>query len=196
MMSKPPQSAKLTRMKMRLIMFCSALSIAWGVAVWGQEDDFVSLLLGFHEGGILCATQTDTTRAAPDTVAGTTHVVEEAPPFVSNGRFVPAVLGIGFGVRAGLTGDQGQEGVLMSVTHPPFADGGVTEQSFYTYVGSATDPGITFYQFDYGYELALGDWTMTASVNGVTLYETTFTVVPPAALPELAGVCGYTDLLS
>jgi hypothetical protein len=37
---------------------------------------------------------------------------------------------------------------------------------------------------------------MTATVGAVTLYETTFTVVPPQALPQLAGACGYLDLLS
>lgn len=183
-------------MIMRLHISISALSIAWGVVVSAEETEFISPLIGFYESGVLCAPETVVTRDAPDTVAGTTHVVEEAPPFVSSGRLVPAVIGIGFGVRAGLASDLGAEGVLMSVTHPPFSGSGVTEQSFVTYVGTRTDPGITFYQFDYGYELALGDWTMKATLNGVTLYEATFTVVPPAALPELAGVCGYSNLLS
>lgn len=183
-------------MNMHLILLSTALSTAWGGVVLSAEEDFVSSLVGFFEGGVLCATEGGVVRQAPDTLAGTTHVIEDAPPFVSNGRLVPAVLGIGFGVRSGLAGDAAQDGVLMTVTHPPLAGSGTTKQSFTTHIGSELDPGVTFYQFDYPYELALGDWTMTATFGAVTLYETTFTVVPPAALPELAGVCGYLDLLS
>lgn len=177
------------------------LGIAWGVGVWAQPNtsksgDFVSPMVDFFEAGVLCATDEGVSREAPDTVAGTTHVVEDAPPFVSNGRFVPAVIGIGFGVRSSVISDAGLDGVTMTVSHPAFAGNGATQQSFVTRLGPQGAPGITFYQFDYGYELALGDWTMTASADGVTLYEATFTVVPPAALPELAGTCGYLDLLS
>ena len=183
---------------MRCFLLSSALALCGGAVVLAQADDFKSPLLGFYEAGVLCAQDPSTVREAPDTVAGTTHVIEDAPPFVSNGRVVPAVIGIGFGVRAGLFGDIGQDGIVMRVTHPAMTGGGqgATEQSFITNIGSEFSPGITFYQFDYGYELALGDWTMTATSGGVTLYETTFTVVPPSALPELAGVCGYLDLLS
>lgn len=183
-------------MMMRTICLTNALAICGGVAVCANEADFVSPLLGFFEAGVLCAQDATTVRVAPNTVAGTTHVVEDAPPFVSKERLVPAVIGIGFGVRAGLSGDFGQNNVLMTVTHPPLRDSGATEQSFTTTIGAELTPSITFYQFDYSYELVLGDWTMTATVNDVTLYETTFTVVAPSKLPELAGVCGYLDLLS
>jgi hypothetical protein len=183
-------------MKMQSTFIVSALSIAWGVCASAAEDDFVSPMLGLFEAGVLCAQEGGTVRLAPDTLAGTTYVVEDAPQFVSTNRVVPGVLGIGFGVRSGLASAIGQDGVLMTVTHPPLDDSGTTQQSFTTVVGSRDDPNITFYQFDYPYELALGKWTMTATYGAVTLYETTFTVVPPSALPELAGVCGYLDLLS
>ncbi len=183
-------------MKMRFIIFCSAPSIAWGVSVWGQEADFVSPLVDFFEAGVVCAQDSGTIRDAPDTVAGTTHVVEAAPPFVSQGRVVPAVLGIGFGARSGLASDVGIDGVTITVTHPPFTGSGATKQSFQTYIGPHDAPGITFYQFDYDYELVTGDWVMRASSGGVTLYEMTFTVVPPTAMPQLADACGYLDLLS
>lgn len=185
-------------MLMRAFILSNALAICGGVAVFAQADDFKSPLLGFYDAGVLCAQDPSTVRDAPGTVAGTTHVIEEAPPFVSKGRLVPAVIGIGFGVRAGIAGDLGQDGVVMRVTHPALSGGGqgATEQTFVTTIGSELSPGITFYQFDYAYELALGDWTMTATVGDETLYEATFTVVPPSALPELAGVCGYLDLLS
>lgn len=182
-------------MNMRTTFIYSALAIGWGVCASAQDSDFQSPMLGFFEAGVLCALDGGQVREAPNTVAGTTHVVEETPEFISNARVVPAVLGVGFGVRAGLLGDQGVEGVTMTVTHPPFAGNGATEQSFVTQIGVEDAPGITFYQFDYGYELALGDWTMTASVGSTILYEADFTVVPPSALPELAGICGYQDLI-
>ncbi|HCP81508.1 MAG TPA: DUF3859 domain-containing protein [Octadecabacter sp.] len=182
-------------MKVQSTFIISALSIAWGVCASAAEDEFVSPMIELFEAGVLCAQEGGRVRLAPDTLAGTTHVVEEAPQFVSTERLVPGVLGIGFGVRSGLASDLGQDGVLMTVTHPPFEGSGATQQSFTTVVGSRDVPNITFYQFDYGYELALGAWTMSATYGGITLYETTFHVVPPSALPELAGVCGYLDLI-
>ncbi|AGI66069.1 hypothetical protein OAN307_c03100 [Octadecabacter antarcticus 307] len=191
--------------KMRLTLaksaFALCLGATWGATVLVAEDDlvspdFTSPMVGFFEAGVICAQPSDGARDAPDTIAGSTHVIEDAPPFVSKGRAVPAVLGIGFGVRSGLVSEFGQDGVLMTITHPPLDGSGVTEQSFTTNIGSNVDPSVTFYQFDFGYELALGEWVMTASLNGYPIYETTFTVVSPSALPELAGVCGYLDLLS
>ena len=173
-----------------------ATGMAWGNVASAAEDDFVSTEVGFFEAGVICAQASNVVRDAPDTLAGSTHVIEDAPPFVSEGRIVPAVLGNGFGVRSGLATEFGQNGVLMTITHPPLGGSGVTQQSFISNIGSSTAPSVTFYQFDYGYELALGEWVMTASRDGDTLYETTFTVVSPSALPELAGVCGYLDLLS
>lgn len=161
-----------------------------------QNGEFVSDRIGLFEAGVICAPETVETREAPDTVSGTTNVITELPPFVSRGRVVPAVIGIGFGARSGMASVLGQDGVVMEVTHPPFAGSGATQQSFVTSIGSQTDPSITFYQFDYPYELALGDWTMTARLGDEVLYQTTFTVVPPQLLPELAGACGYLDLLS
>lgn len=177
-------------------LLLSGLSLVWGAAATADEGDVITPMIDFFEAGVLCAQDSGVSREAPDTVAGTTHVIEDAPPFVSDGRLVPAVIGIGFGVRSSVVSPLGLDGVTMTVTHPPFSGSGATEQSFVTVVGGQGDPGITFYQFDYGYELALGDWTMIARLGDDVLYEVTFTVVPPSALPDLAGVCGYLDLLS
>ncbi|WP_375281939.1 DUF3859 domain-containing protein [Pseudooctadecabacter sp.] len=173
----------------------AVLALGWGGCVLAQEGEFVSPMIGFFEAGVVCAPEATGERDALGTVAGTTHVINQAPPFVSNGRIVPAVLGVGFGVRSGL-GFAAQDTVLMTVTHPPFQGSGATTQSFVTSIGSTDRPGITFYQFDETYELALGDWTMTATTGVATLYEVTFTVVDPALVPDLANACGYLDLLS
>ena len=170
--------------------------MTWGAVLAAEADNFISPLIASFEAGVLCAEDSTVARDAPDTVAGTTHVVDEAPPFINNGRIVPAVIGVGFGIKSSVLTEQGLDTVRIRVTHPPFAGSGATEQSFMTTIGAQNAPSITFYQFDYAYELALGDWTMTASTGGVTLYEQTFTVVAPTLLPELSGLCGSSDYLS
>lgn len=159
-------------------------------------QEFVSDRLFSFEAGVICAQDTGITREAPGTIAGTTHVVDEAPDFVSNGRKVPAVLGIGFGAKASVMDDVGMADVVMRVTHPPFRGHDTLSQTYTSFIGPKGDPGITFYQFDYSYELAMGLWTFEAIQMGEVIYRTEFTVVPPETLPELAGVCGYVDLLS
>ena len=89
----------------------------------------------------------------------------------------------------------GLNGVTMKVTHPPMGTGGATVQTFETVI-RGTDPSLTFYQFDFGYELLPGIWQMQASVGDEVLYRTTFEVLPPELVPELAEVCGFEDLLS
>lgn len=149
-------------------------------------SDFVS--------GVICPPETTGERAAPGTVAGVTHVIEEQPPFVSDGNRVPAVIGIGFGVKATVVFAEGLP-VTMVVTHPPMGPEGVTRQHFDSSI-SGFDRSLTFYQFDYPYELLVGRWTMSAMSGETVIYQTSFDVVPPRQMPELAGVCGYENLLS
>ncbi len=152
-------------------------------------------VLGF-EAGIICAVAPDRVDDAPDTVSGTKHVVDDPPPFVSTSRQVPAALGVGFGVSAQSADPAGISGVTMVVSHPPFAGNGTREQSFRTFL-PGNEPGITFYQFDYAYELALGRWTLTTyDADGTVLFSIPFEVVAPETVPGLADVCNYAELLS
>lgn len=152
-------------------------------------------LIASMEAGVICAPEVVDLRVAPDTVSGTTNVIDSDPPFVSNTNRVPAVLGIGFGVKAMAADPAGIGEVLMVVTHPPMGDQGATRQSFMSRV-NGTETSLIFYQFDYGYELLPGTWTMTAFAGKVVIYEATFEVVPPRMVPELAEVCGFQNLLS
>jgi len=147
------------------------------------------------ESGVICPPESTGTRPAPDTVAGVTNVVAETPPFVSTVNKVPAVMGIGFGAKAMTDSALGIDGVTMTITHPPMGPEKATEQSFQTSI-SGTDTSITFYQFDYDYELLPGTWTMTATVGDEVLYTTQFQVVPPKQVPELAAICNFESLLS
>lgn len=170
------------------------LSAAIGLAE-PQPGDTVSDGIASYATGIICAVEPDRIDAAPGTVSGTKHVVHDAPDFVANSRQVPAVLGVGFGITAMAAPTEGITGTMV-VTHPPFAGTGATVQSFPSFVPSG-EAGITFYQFDYEYELAIGEWTLTfVADDGVPVYSIDFDVVDPARLPDLADACGYADLLS
>ncbi|WP_106746031.1 DUF3859 domain-containing protein [Yoonia maritima] len=166
------------------------------VPTLGSADpDMVSSEIASIEIGIVCPPDPISVKPAPNTLAGTTHIIDESPPFVSNSQMVPAAYGVGFGVKSLARREEGLEGVTIAITHPPMGDSGTTMQSFGTRI-SGIDPSISFYQFDYGYELQPGTWTMTALRNGKQLYAVTFEVVAPERLPELAAACGYIDLLS
>lgn len=147
------------------------------------------------ESGIICAPPATGESAAPNTIAGTTHIVEDAPPFISNSHRVPAVIGIGFGVKSMTSTSGGEDDVLMTIWHPEMGADRVTVQSFQTRI-SDLSPSITFYQFDFDYELLPGDWMMEASKGGHILFRRSFKVLEPEDVPELAAVCGYEELLS
>ncbi len=173
---------------MRLGSALAAVTVALASATWAEEGDLAGRLLGSFEAGIFCAPETVGTSVAPDTVAGTTHVVEVTPEFLSNSRQVPAVIGIGFGVLAKAKRENLFD-VTMVVTHPPMGPEGVTRQSFLTAI-PADAPSMTYYQFDRESELLPGQWTLEALYEGETVYRARFMVVPPEALPALASACG------
>ncbi|RYH04323.1 DUF3859 domain-containing protein [Salipiger sp. IMCC34102] len=159
-----------------------------------QAPDTVSDRLSSFETGVICPPPSVGEAPAPGTVAGTTHLIEEEPPFVSNASRVPAVLGLGFGAKAQARG-LGLADVEIEVTHPPMGPDGATRQSFRSRI-DAFAPSLTFYQFDFAYELVQGLWQIEATKDGETLYRKTFEVVAPDQMPELARICGFENLLS
>ena len=167
-----------------------ASTITPALADIGSSDALASL-----EAGIVCAADPIGSAPAPGTVAGVTHIIATEPEFVTNTRKVPAVLDIGFGVKAQSANPDGTDAVTVLVTHPKMGQTGATEQTFLTRI-SGSDPSLAFYQFDYAYELVLGTWQLTASAGDEVLYSVTFEVVDPTEIPELAGVCGFEELLS
>ena len=171
-------------------------AICIGAAVFADVGpDMRGALIDVHHAGIICAPPTSGIAPAPDTVAGTTHLIDVEPAFISLNRRVPAVLGIAFGVKAQSSVIGGLDDVTMTVTHPAMGTFGATSQSYQTAI-SGTYPSLTFYQFDFDYELLTGIWQMQASRGSQILYRTTFEVVPPAQVLELASVCGFEELLS
>jgi hypothetical protein len=145
--------------------------------------------------GVICAPEAIGFRDAPDTILGRTHILDQMPPFAAETLTVPAVLGVGFGVRVQATEDMGTDPLIVTLTHPPMGEGGVQQQSFNSTI-SGLDPTMAFYQFDYPYELVTGQWTFEGHRGGDLVYRVIFSVVPPQAVPELAAICNYRDLLS
>jgi len=176
-------------------LFACLLLVPSAAFAQAPLPDLTSPSIATLEAGVICAPDSLGERSAPGTVAGTTHVIEEEPPFVAVTRRVPAVIGIGFGIKSRAAALGGIPDVKMRVTHPPMGTAGQTVQSFASAI-RGTDPSLTFYQFDFDYELLPGIWQIEASSNGETLYRSTFEVVPADQVPELAEICGYTDLFS
>lgn len=159
-----------------------------------SAEDVTSPVVGFFEAGIVCAQEVIGNEPAPDTIAGFTNLIEEVPAFVSTGRLVPGVIGVGFGVKTAAAGDDVFLDLTVTVTHPPMGPDGVTEQSFPGRLGG--EIGISFYELEFPYEIVTGEWTFTATTPKAVIWSAEFTVVAPQALPELGGICGYADLLS
>jgi len=157
-------------------------------------DSIGPQIAGF-KAGIVCAQKVVGLSPAPGTIAGTTNLIEGAPRFISTGRQVPAVLGIGFGVQTRAQNGFGLNDVLVTMTHPPMGDAGVTVESYTTTI-FGSDSTSTLFQFDYPYELVTGPWQISASLDGKLLFRVQFEVVPAAAVPDLAEACGYADQIS
>jgi hypothetical protein len=179
---------------MRLTLFL-CLTLPCVASAQSPQPDMTAPPIARLESGVICPPPSVGEVAAPGTVAGTTHVIEDEPPFMSLTNRVPAVLGIGFGTKSMADMNIGLSDVTMTVTHPAMGNLGATVQIFQTRIDGLT-PSLTFYQFDYEYELVQGIWQMEASKNGQILYRTTFEVVAPTLVPELASICGFENLLS
>ena len=160
-----------------------------------MAQDVISPQLFGFEAGVICAPDIIGTQPAPDTVAGVTNSLDVDPPFVSTGRRVPAVLGVGFGVKAMALDVEGLSPVTMTITHPAMGPKRIKTQSFATRI-TGDDPSLTFYQFDFAYELLPGTWSTEATFEDTLIYRTSFKVVPPNQIPELAAICGFEDMLS
>lgn len=110
-------------------------------------------------------------------------------PFIAQTQTVPAVVGMGFGVKAQAANPAGYGQVTITVRHPPFTAGGPTAQSFQTSMsGSALS--AFYYRFEDASEAQPGTWTVQATVGGTVLYSLDFDVVRPRANDGLLRACG------
>ena len=109
--------------------------------------------------------------------------------FIAQTQTVPAVVGMGFGVRAQATLPTGLTGVTIVVDHPPFQAGGPTQQ---TYATSMSGTGLSgfFYRFEEPSEVQPGRWRISALSGQTVLYSLDFDVVLPRTNDGLLRSCG------
>ena len=144
--------------------------------------------------GLFCAADDRNRREAPDTMAGFIYEPEAPVEMVAEGQVLPAVIGLGFGVRYTLT-DTDMTVLHYIVSHPAMPPNGMTVQRWRSDL-SGGNIGTVFFQFDFENELQPGDWRIAAMIDGEVAFDVGFTVRPASDLPGLVGLCQGGSLLS
>ena len=106
--------------------------------------------------------------------------------FVAQTQVVPAVVGMGFGIKVQATADLP---VTIVVDHPPFGAGGAVQQTFATTLSSRALSGF-YYRFENQAEAAPGRWRVSALAGQAVIYSLDFDVVPPRVGDGLLAACG------
>ncbi len=163
-------------------------------AAHAQEGIVLSPRVATLTAGLFCAPEEAGRRPAPDTIIGWVHEPDAPIEMIAEGQVLPAMLGLGFGVRFTLS-DTGDTDIRYTVTHPPMPPSGATTQSWDGYISTGFT-GTALFQFDTTEELQLGDWQFSAASNGETLFSVDFTIRPASALPGMLGLCSHGDMLS
>lgn len=173
----------------------AALALSAGLALGAQAGEIrVAPQVTILERGLICAPPEAGRRAAPDTAFGWIHVPDRPIEIRIETALAPARLGTGFGLRYRL---ETSDPVLVRyvVSHPPMTAGRITEQAWDSLVLPGSDEAV-FFQFDIEEELVTGSWAFSAFDGTRELFHVGFTVVPPAAVPELDELCAGGDLLA
>lgn len=144
--------------------------------------------------GLFCAPEDRNRRDAPDTLAGYVYEPLEPVEMVAEGQLVPAMIGLGFGVRFALS-DTDNVALQYTVTHPPMPPSNTTVQRWDGSLQGG-NIGTVFFQFDITAEMQPGDWNLSATRDGAPVFHVGFTVRPASELPGLVGLCQGGSLLS
>lgn len=138
--------------------------------------------------GVLCAAESSTREAAPDTRLGFIDLVEGEITLGLDTATIPAIPGLSFGVVADVAEGAGRFGVTIVVTHPPMGTDGTVRESWVTDFVSG-ESTANFFRFDLPEERVPGDWTLQAEQDGQVFYTARFRVVDPASLPGFSDPC-------
>ena len=175
------------------------LSTALALPAFGQEASselyINEALVAEVSYGLNCAVEITGSVEAPGTERGQVDVFDTPPELSPLGQLVPAMLGMGFGVRARAADGISITGATFRVFHPPFPGSGTTEQNWRA---SYNDAALSthLYRFDFPHEAQTGTWVMEATFEGELLYRIPFTVVPTEAYPGAKELCDPKGLLS
>ena len=153
-----------------------ALALLLGAGAPAMADE-ISGQVSRWQAGVICASQFGNGARPAEDIA-----------FVAQTQVVPAVVGMGFGVRAQAQAPTGVA-VTIVVDHPPFTPGGPTQQTYPTTMSGSAMSGF-FYRFENQQEAAVGTWRVSALSGQTVLYSLDFDVVPPRANDGLLAACG------
>ena len=140
--------------------------------------DTVGPLVARWQAGVVCPSEFGRGRNAADDIS-----------FIAQTQVVPAVIGMGFGIRAQVTPPEGLSRVQIVVEHPPFTPGGPTSQNYTTSISGTGMSGF-FYRFEEAREVVPGTWRILALANGAPVYDIDFNVVPARTNDGLLRSCG------
>lgn len=139
--------------------------------------------------GIYCAQEPERRDPAPDTASGHLNIVPTIPEFQFRQKFVPAEIGIGFGVLATAAPGLVHDLVTVTVTHPPYPDSRIEVERWTTDIDDL-GPSLMGFSFDTSSELVLGEWTFSAHTSdGTELFHIAFEVVQPELMPQVISSC-------
>lgn len=139
--------------------------------------------------GVFCAYQSMDRAPAPGTEAGWIHVPKDDVSFHwEDQQVVPAVIGMAFGIKA--TGAKGWETEVGEAR--VYRPGRKTPEMWASDI-SEHGGTLAFFRFDRPDELVPGTWVIEGWDRDQMLYRVEFRVVPPEAMPEIAGACGATS---
>ncbi|WP_210410508.1 DUF3859 domain-containing protein [Oceanicola sp. D3] len=157
-----------------------------------QADSTVIERLEF---GLTCPLPIVSSKDAPGTENGRVDIFEGEAQFVDSHQQVPAVLGVGFGVKAWAHEGATPMAITIRSLHPAFPGTGTTSQSFASHLGPEA-PMTHIFTFDAPHEATPGLWQLQALQGQKLIYSVSFQVVPPAAYTGPPLDCEHLDLLS
>lgn len=168
-----------------------ALAVIMPLAAVAQDVSPVSLF----DHGVICEVTQTGTEAAPETASGVINLIDQTRVMDVTTQYVPAHIGLSFGLRTNMGADATLSGARMRIIHPPMGASGITEQSW----AAPMQPGeaaLNLYTFEHDDELLLGDWTFQVIFADKVLIEQRFEVVPQGTVPVVQQVCFGASLTS
>ncbi len=139
--------------------------------------------------GVFCAYQAMDRAPAPGTASGWIHVPREEVAFHwEDQQVVPATIGIAFGIKA-----TGTPGWATAVGEARVYRPGSRVPEMWASDISEHGGTLAFFRFDRPEELVTGTWVIEGWDRDRLLYRVEFRVVPPEALPGIAGACDATS---
>lgn len=165
----------------------TVLLVAFAFPSWAQ--DFIQTdILSDLETGLICPSGQAEEVPAPDTMLGFIKRREDWQRIVYRTTTVPLIRNLGFGIDVAPIGPRNLDPVTIRITHPPYKDTDVTEESWSADL-SPERSNLNFFVFEFRHEMVLGTWTFEIEYAGEIILRQSFDVVHPSRYPGVDGLC-------